>query len=189
MDGVLVDLMTPWLAKYNYLWADNLRPRDIKAWDIREFVKPDCGDEIHHMLGGDIFLNAEPYPGAIEFVRQLADTHTVRFASMAWDKGIGAGVGAREKYIWIEEHLPFLGKRQLTLTHYKCSLRGDIMVDDNPAFLEGFRGDKVLFTRPWNKAFHHWEADMIRVGTYSELLLLIKELSSAEAARQRFRLR
>jgi 5'(3')-deoxyribonucleotidase len=164
MDGVLVDLMTPWLAKYNYLWADNLRERDIKAWNIREFVKPDCGDEIHHMLGGDIFLNAEPYPGAIEFVRQLADTHTVRFASMAWDKGVGA-------------------------THYKCSLRGDIMVDDNPAFLEGFMGDKVLFTRPWNKAFHHWEADMIRVGTYSELLLLIRELSSAEAARQRFRLR
>jgi 5'(3')-deoxyribonucleotidase len=185
MDGTIVDLMTPWLSRYNYLYNDDLKPENITQWDITKFVKEGAEEEIIEMLTDDLFRNAEPYDGATEFVEQLMGTHQVRFAS----RPAGLGVGANAKYEWIDAFFPELGHQQLTLTHYKCSLRGDIIVDDNPEFIKGFEGDKILFSQPWNAGFCQWRHDMARVHGYDELGMLIRELSGAEAARQRFRLR
>lgn len=37
VDGVLLDIDTPWREKYNRLYGDNV------VWDIHTLVKPECG--------------------------------------------------------------------------------------------------------------------------------------------------
>lgn len=173
--------MTLWLDRYNAKYADNLTPEHIVEWDITKFTKTDA---VLELLTDDLFLKAEPYDGAIDFVKRLACSHVVRFASRpAMD-----GKGAKTKYTWIDYFLPDISSRQLILTHYKCALRGDIIVDDNPDFIKGFKGTKIVFTQPWNKAYKHWEDGMHRADSYYELDKMIRELSGVSAARERFRL-
>lgn len=46
-------------------------------------------------------------------------------------------------------------KEHIVLTHRKDILRGDLMIDDNPLYLEQFQGNKICFDRPWNQDCKH----------------------------------
>lgn len=58
-----------------------------------------------------------------------------------------------EKFAWLQEHFPFLHWKQFVFCGRKSIVHGDYMIDDLPHNLEGFNGEKLLFTAPHN--LHH----------------------------------
>ena len=50
VDEVVADLISEWLRRYNVKWNDTLKPEDIHGWAISDFVKPECGKAIYHLL-------------------------------------------------------------------------------------------------------------------------------------------
>jgi 5'(3')-deoxyribonucleotidase len=148
MDGVIVDLLTPWLAQYNEDFRDSVKPEDIKEWDTSKFVK--CGKLIFNYLDHEgIWFNAPPYPGAIEMLKKWHDQgHELYLATTPWH----SKYCLIEKVLWVNKHLPFLGCERLIFTHNKGLLRGDILIDDKPENLTGFRGARVLHEKSWSVA-------------------------------------
>ena len=55
-----------------------------------------------------------------------------------------------EKLAWLKEHFPFLGWKQIVFCGSKTVVHGDYMIDDLYYNLDGFNGEKYLFTAPHN---------------------------------------
>src|SRR5690625_2202655 len=50
VDGVVADLLTEWVRRYNAKYDDDLSPEDITEWEMHRNVKPECGTDIHNFL-------------------------------------------------------------------------------------------------------------------------------------------
>ncbi|MEJ1241349.1 5'(3')-deoxyribonucleotidase [Chryseolinea sp. T2] len=55
-----------------------------------------------------------------------------------------------EKLSWLKEHFPFLSWKQIVFCGSKTVVHGDYMIDDLYYNLDGFNGEKYLFTAPHN---------------------------------------
>ena len=64
VDGVVADLNTEWLKRYNKDYDDNLTHADIITWDIHNFVKKQCGFKIYDYIEDpgiyDVILPTSP---------------------------------------------------------------------------------------------------------------------------------
>jgi len=49
-DYVLAKLTEKWLKYYNTIFNDNLKPEDIKTWDITKYVKPEAKEYMLNIL-------------------------------------------------------------------------------------------------------------------------------------------
>lgn len=169
LDGIVVNLIDPWLTCYNIEYNDVLTVKDIKDWDISRFVKPECGKKIFSYLTmPSFFEHLLPLPGAIEALKKLQDDgHEVVICSAT-----EVPEAAKGKMIWVQKHLPFITKDNLVLTNGKHHVRGvNVVIDDSPHNIQRFRdeygnGVEILtLTYPWNDVV----ADKcIRVGAHTE---------------------
>lgn len=155
LDGVVADLVSKWLAHYNRDWADNLTPADITAWEWDRFVKPECGKRIYHYLSRPgFFADLAPLPGAIDGLRQLHERAEIVVLSASPQNAL------RDKWRWVEKHVPFLKRRNIILTYRKDLVRADVHIDDAPKNLTRFAGIRALFDYPYNRDFHAaWRVD------------------------------
>jgi 5'(3')-deoxyribonucleotidase len=93
-----------------------------------------------------------PLPGAIDAVKHLHDSgHTVYVVS-APIHAISYG----EKVEWVEQWLPFLGKKRTILAHDKHIIPADWLIDDAPHNAEAYRranpNSKIAtITYPYNQ--------------------------------------
>ena len=72
LDGIVVDLLRPWLDAYNRQWGDSLSVADITTPRLAELVRPECGREVYDLLAVPRFLaGLEPLPGALEGLQRL----------------------------------------------------------------------------------------------------------------------
>ena len=165
MDGVLADLHTEWLNRYNRDYGDNLKPSDILSWDIHKYVKVQCGNRIYGYLDDiDLYDNVQPLPGAREITEHLVDAgHTLLVVTMAYHNPNMIA----SKVKWLKAHVPAIHKDFFIFCNAKGFIRADMMVDDNPAFLKDFSGDRVLMTAPHNK--NYTNATMFRVDSLKDV--------------------
>lgn len=147
MDGVLVDLVGEWLRRYREDSGEDVYPHNITAWGIDKFVA--CGKDIFKYLNEPgIWFAARPYLGAVEAVQQMmSDGHEVYIATRPWETN---NLCYAEKVAWVDRWLPELGRSRVIMLANKGLLRGDVLVDDKPEYIQEFRGRGILFRRPWN---------------------------------------
>lgn len=105
------------------------------------------------------FRNLAPYPDAIKAVRLLHEMgHDVAIATSP--RCYSYEFSAREKALWVNEHLPFI--KHVYLCDDKTALRADYLIDDNPHIAE--RGlfavpkrapvwEHVVFLQSYNRDF------------------------------------
>lgn len=161
LDGVAADLVSKWLAHYNRDWDDNLTPDDIVAWNWDSLVKPECGKRIYHYLSRPgFFADLAPLPGAIEALRQLNEQAELVVLSASPQTAL------RDKWRWVEKHVPFLKRRNIILTYRKDLVRADLHIDDAPKNLTRFAGIRALFDYRYNRNFH----DAWRLRGWQEFL-------------------
>jgi len=177
LDDVMGDLLTPWLARYNWGWNDNLTINDITEWDIAKFVKPECGEKIFQFLeptvtGYSLWNNMEPMEGAIEALGVLSEKMEIFVVSSV----SGNYRICEYKDRWLRKHFPFLDPKKFYFVSDKSGVCGDFMVDDYHKNLIGFNGMKILFDHPHNANIKVKDGINLRVHNWDELftMLLVK---------------
>ena len=81
-------------------------------------------------------------------------------------------VSLYDRYLWLQEYLPFLTDRSYVFCGSKRILKADYLIDDSPRNLEMFSGTGILFTAHHNihetrfERLNDWEA----VAAYFERL-------------------
>lgn len=154
LDGVLADLLTPWLEAYNKDFNDTLTPQDITDWNIRKFVKPEAHKTIYKYINKENFYkNVKP----VDYYRDM-------LYSML-DEGVEVGICTScnnnvtmmaEKLKWIKKHLPRVDRNNIMFVNNKGRARGDVLIDDKPENIADFlKANKDamgwLVDSPYNK--------------------------------------
>lgn len=150
VDGVVADLQTEWLKRYNSLMSTKFTPEDVEDWDFSGL------DLDHRVLLGilwdkDLYEKVGVIEGALGGVRELRNMgHRVVFATSSTD------VSAGQKMRWLRTHGFVSGERMgafrdIVIAHDKSLLKGDVMVDDYHMNLLTFHGMRLLFDAPHNR--------------------------------------
>lgn len=176
MDGVVADLTTPWLARYNRDYNDSLTSEDLKAWDVHQFVKSECGTKIYDYLNQrGAFADLVPLPGAVDCVDLLLDAgHEVYFVTTPPTRSPWAVL---EKSQWVEEFFPRVGAGNMVFTRHKHLVRGDFLIDDYEKNLHLFDGHCILFDQPWNRSVDTQELAFRRGFDWRHVFTMIAGLS------------
>lgn len=78
LDGVLVDLLTPFCQLIKEQSGVEVRPNEIKDYSLIGSVPPSAMPAaIKIMRGEDIYRRAKPYPAAVQMVEDLSKNYSV----------------------------------------------------------------------------------------------------------------
>lgn len=151
-DGVVCNLNSVWLSRYNRDYNDTLTSDDILGWDMIPYVKPECGGKIYEYLSDKTLYDEAPrIEGALEGVKALRELgHRVVFCTST-----NLYMSGR-KLRWLSDN-GFLTLQfgnispDYTEMNDKGLLRADVLIDDHIKNLERFQGEKILFAQPHNQ--------------------------------------
>jgi 5'-nucleotidase len=150
VDEVCADLMSEWLKRYNKSWNDSLKPEDITAWDIEQFVKPECGKKIYGILSQPGFYESvKPFPWALGAVKALRTMGRVIFVTSCARKTMD------DKFDWLVRN-GFLSEKRESLNDFvacrdKWLIGADYLLDDAVHNVEEFRGTAFLVGHHHNR--------------------------------------
>ena len=137
MDGVITDLPTKWVRRYNELYDDDLARDDFVAeWGgFNERIKPEAKDKVYDILKEPCFFDdLSEMPGAIGgFENFCADDRYDCYIVTAFS---GHPEIAHGKLIWVTQNLPFFDSERMVLTKQKHLIDGNVLIDDSVQNLE-----------------------------------------------------
>lgn len=136
LDGMVADLMTPWLSAYNRDYSDNLTQAQLLEFDIHHFVKPECGQKIYDYINaGDVYAQLQPIPGALLAIEAIKKQgHEVVIVTAGAKHEHTAG----HKLEWCKRYLGF-SRKDCMIAHRKELVRGDVFLDDSPKMIRNYR--------------------------------------------------
>ena len=137
LDNTGVDLVSEWIRVFNERHGTNLQLGDITDWDVSKFVDPGKRQDLWDILElPGLYRGLKPYPGFVEALKTLYydGIYEIIIATATQ-----VPQAAKEKMEWIFDHLPFLGQKNVVITHKKHMLRADAMVDDGPHNIIDFK--------------------------------------------------
>lgn len=150
LDGIVVDLITRWLQKYNEVYADNITVDKITKFDFDSLVKPECGTKIYDFLDYDTFRYCDPIPGAVDALNKLNEKHFIHIVSA---HSAAIPESAIAKFHWCAQYIPFIAQKKITICHQKHLIRGDMIIDDKYQTIQQCDIDIAAATIacPWNR--------------------------------------
>lgn len=160
-DNVIADLVAEWVRRYNYDYSDNLKPEQINAWNWDHLCKPNCGKKIYdYMDDPELFANLPVIENSQEVLLELTHTYDIYIATAPFNIN-----NVVPKNNWLLKHFPFLDTDKFVFTRDKSIIHTDYLLDDKPSNLEGFIGNKILFSAPHNTNENRFE----RVNNWLEV--------------------
>lgn len=164
IDGVLANLLLPWLARYNKDYNDNLNPDDISDWYTDKFVKPECGKKIYDYLKDpSLYDECLPYEGSLYMISKLKNIAGCRIVYGTSSPAESYG----KKFFWLKEYGFIFDQKDYFETSDKSLIRADVLIDDYWENLLNFTGYGILLERPWNKNRY---GDYYRAKDFSAVL-------------------
>lgn len=171
IDGVLADLQTELLRRYNADYNDHLALKDITAWDFKNFVKPECGEHVYEYFDAPgLYNNVCVIRGAIGGVEALRANHRVIFVTTPTPKSAGA------KLTWLSENGLLDNKKNYMECYDKSLVRADVLVDDGAHNLMNFKKDRILFHQPWNA--NDFVGGSYRARSWEDVVNFVKIINS-----------
>ena len=145
VDGVLADLGTEWLRRYNLDYGDTLTNNDITEWGIHKFVK--CGVKIYEYIEDPtLYDSVLPIENSLVAVSQMKQYARVVFVTSSTVGAFGA------KYGWLRCHGFLDNDRDYIECRDKSLVKANLLIDDYLENIKAFRGASYLFSQPWNKS-------------------------------------
>jgi len=153
VDGVLANLVTPWLAKYNKDYDDDVKPENLKDWDIHPFLKPECGLKFYDYIEDPkLYDKVKPYTDdAQQTIAKLReDGHRVIFVTTSTLGASGA------KFTWLTKwgFIDGNGMGDYVEATDKNLIKADVLIDDRYDNTQKWynKGQfPILFKQPWNE--------------------------------------
>lgn len=159
MDGVIADLNSEWIRRYNYKYKCNETVELFSCWDVHTLVP--CGVDIYNFLDEEDFFSSLPViEKSQEILQKLNEYYDIYIATAAYNP-----MNIIPKFHWLQKHFPFIDRKKYVFAVDKSVLHGDCLIDDKPENLEGFTGRKILFSAPHNKT----EKRFIRADNWDEV--------------------
>lgn len=131
-DGVIVDLLTVWVTRYNVIYNDNLSIEEFAgAYDPHEVVKKKCGQKVYDILKVPGFFEDLPeIIGSINTIYELYKMgHQVNIITSYSDN---AEI-AKGKVLWFQKHVPIVMENKgliLCPARMKKYVKCDVFIDD-----------------------------------------------------------
>lgn len=159
MDGVIADVYTRFFELHENKYGNKLTIKDVTG--IKEAQA--FSDQLDWVNTPGFFRTVPVMPGSIEGLRKLNSKYEVIVVSMATE----FPVCLTDKRLWLSEHYPFIGWKQMVFCGNKSLIKGDIMIDDHLKNLDDFVGETIMYNQPHNLleiASHR------RVSTWEDIL-------------------
>jgi 5'(3')-deoxyribonucleotidase len=140
VDGLLLDIHSPWLAKYNRLSGDHLRVEDITDWDITRFVRPGWEGLIEGLRTPDLYDLCRPVAGARQGVEALLDRgYRLVVITHDYPSHLGTKVAALGEFFPSLRRIVFAKEKWATVPGI------DLLIDDG-----AHNRPSILLNQPWN---------------------------------------
>lgn len=165
IDGVIWDLLTPWIKKYNRVMNETIDISEIKEYNISKYVKNPHA--LYYLLEWDNFWdNMELYDGVYETIEKLnSDPNVALYIVTSTSYNI-----CNKKFNKLLELLPMLDKNQIVVTQDKTILCLDWLIDDWENNLKLGYGKKVLVNQTYNENFPNELYSIPRVDSLKEAI-------------------
>lgn len=153
MDGIVVDLLNPWIKEYNLSRPTNepsLKIENIRSWDIHKCTHAQDLGIYDIIKRPGWFRQLLPLPGAILAIEKLQLNNDCYIVSTP-----SGPDSYKDKVEWLNQFLPSFDKNHTILTGSKHLIKGDVLIDDSPANAAAYRKawpeSKILTIRyPYN---------------------------------------
>lgn len=165
MDSTMNDFTAGYVSYYNSLYGTKhvLNNKDLLIYEISKCI-PGLSDESAMRARDEIFstpgfwYDLPIYPDVKEAVDWLYNNFNTYILTAPW---IPYKDCPKEKYMWIEKHLPFFPLENVIFCHDKHLIHeNSLLIDDNPKHLTTFNGKTLKINYPFNKnVLTHYEAD------------------------------
>ncbi len=148
LDGCVVDFMGQVCRQHNADYGTTLAHADITDWNFLPLTRfTDWDDFWGWAAYWRIFADADPYEGAVEAVKGLAQAHEVTFLTHRpeWAQ--------EDTHLWLRAH-GLCGIPVVFADGEKHTHGHDLWVDDSPAVLKGLAATfkrAIRMLRPWNE--------------------------------------
>lgn len=156
MDGIVADLSSEWLRRYNRDYNDTLPlERFFATWNTSDNVKPECGSKIFDYLEQpDLYEDVLPIAGALDGVAALrAAGHELIYASACTFGMVDAKAHWLIRNGLCEERRNKLPRNFIPIED-KFWLPGDLLIDDGghniKAWVTETRRRAVMLEYPHN---------------------------------------
>ena len=172
VDGVLEDLVSPWVQALNIKYDRNVSPSDIIEWDITKFFPGLSKTQVFSPLHKEQFWkDLQPYEDAQQYIQKLIeDGDRVVLLTSAHPDTVPY------KWQWINRHFPCIAFRDIIIASDKQMISGDVLIDDAPHNLIGGNYTPLLFTARHNESFNAVGNSIIRVDNWWQIYNKIQEL-------------
>lgn len=173
LDDTFWDLLVAWINRYNQNADDNLKPSDIRTWDIKRYVKDGYTNYLFSILEDPSFWKTvNPKPRSVYFMQKLLEEHHELYIVTAT-----ASQTAYMKMMRFFELCPFMKEEQIILTGKKQLIDVDVLVDDYPKNLIGGKYKKLLFDAPHNWDYDETTIDAKRCHNWAEVYKEINQIA------------
>jgi 5'(3')-deoxyribonucleotidase len=154
LDGVVADFNRGWTSVYNRVFEADLTADMVTTWDsplaLTHFPDMDeFWDWAKNHGGHSVFRHLEPYPGAVETLRELnREGHDLVILTAKPDWAV------HDTLKWVADHR--IPTREIHCTEDKHAVTCDVYLDDAPAQLRSLTTRRApaatvcRFVRPWN---------------------------------------
>lgn len=169
VDGVIADLMTPWLYRVNETFGTRIIEPDVHKWDWWDLVRgAKSPRDVYHFINDPaIYDEVKPYPGAVNFVRDLRKIGEVVFVTSAAEGTEG------RKFKWLCDLGLFPSGPDPLLSYIEARNKRLIatryLIDDHTVNTATALGTGITLARPWNVG------GVNRYETYEDILQFIVE--------------
>lgn len=132
MDCTLVNMLPPWLKRYNEETGSKVKLSDIKEYDVglvctNQKVLYDLLDE------PGFFFNMDPMPGAQKYFQKLIDDGYDLVVVTQPPRRVDLAV--RDKRRWMKKYFPNFELMNMIFCHRKNLIDGALLFDDKPSHL------------------------------------------------------
>ena len=167
IDGVLRNFISSLNLVYDQVYAkeESYWREPVKTWELAPYysIGKCIYDFAFNIYAYDIFINAKPYEGAVEFMKKLNNKHDVVIATSQNRKTLEYAVRwLNEKDITYNDFYAKVGG--YGSHNNKNGVVADVLLDDRVENLESFKGLSICMDRPWNQ---NW--DGLRIHSLEEL--------------------
>ena len=145
VDGVIADLDTEWLRRYNTESGDDLTPDQLTGWNIENQIWRGWKERFYEILHNPwLYESVNPYAGAREAVDSLRALGQVVFVTSTPVEHLDG------KYRWLLRHGFLTSVEDYMPTKRKHLINAHVLLDDHVKNVEAFPNVGMLVTRPHN---------------------------------------
>lgn len=181
MDGVLANFTSAALRNVKKKWNIDITYEEMLEPRLSEMIlnhlpesKMSGRDIYKHIAPKGFFEDLDPYPGAIDALKELSKIHEVTIVTkpLEWENCPG------EKYSWLKKHLGYHPKIVLVSSmEIKGMIDVDVMIDDDPRVIKNLStAMPIVVQHPWNREFLKFEA-VHSVGNFSQVPALLSRVA------------